>query len=84
MQTQTWNRITETTEAGNRSQKQTTFSQLIETRSNKRPVRIALPVRRREVCLTKRAMLAALREAELAEWMTSGGDFLDSMHQPVA
>jgi len=38
---------------------------------------------RRETCLTKRTMLAALREAEFAEWMASGGDYLASMHQPV-
>ena len=84
MQTQTLNRITETVGTSNRSPKQNAFSQLTETRSNKRPVRVALPVRRREACLTKRAMLAALREAEFAEWMNSGGDYLDSMHQSVS
>lgn len=47
-----------------------------------RKVRISF-VPRREVCLTKRAMLAAIREAELADWMASGGDFLASMHQPI-
>ena len=83
MQTQTLNRITETAEAANRSQKQTPFVQIAEARANRRPVRFAFPVRRRETCLTKRAMLAALREAEFAEWMNSGGDFLHSMHQPV-
>ena len=83
MQTQTLNRITETTSATSRSQKQNTFLQLTEARSSKRPVRVALPVRRREECMTKRAMLAALREAEFAEWMNSGGDYLDAMHQPV-
>ena len=83
MQTQTLNRITETTEAANRSHKQTSFLQLTEARVSHRPVRVALPVRRREACLTKRAMLAALREAEFAEWMNSGGDYLDSMHQSI-
>lgn len=29
-------------------------------------------------------VLAALHEAELAAWQTSGGDFLNSMHQPIA
>jgi hypothetical protein len=84
MQTQTLNRITETVGATSRSQKQNAIFQLAEACSNKHPVRVAFPVRRREACLTRRAMLAALREAELAEWMNSGGDFLDSMHQPVS
>jgi hypothetical protein len=83
MQSQTLNRITETATAANRVQKQTLFHQLTDTQKRLRPVRVALPVRRRETCLTKRAMLAALREAEFAEWMASGGDYLDSMHQPV-
>ena len=47
------------------------------------PGRLSLPPRRREACLTRRAMLAALREAELSEWMASGGDFLDHTYQPV-
>lgn len=38
---------------------------------------------RREACLTKRALLAALREAEFDEWMATGGDYLSSMHQPM-
>jgi hypothetical protein len=48
-----------------------------------RAARISLPLPRRESCLTKRAMLAAMREAELDEWMRTGGDYLGSMHQPV-
>jgi hypothetical protein len=44
-------------------------------------IRIALSLPRRRPCLIKRAMLAALCEAELAEWLASGGDFLGSMHQ---
>lgn len=82
MQTQTLNRITETIGAPIRPQKQNAFLQLTEARANHRPIRVALPARRREECMTKRAMLAALREAEFAAWMNSGGDFLDSMHQP--
>jgi hypothetical protein len=39
-----------------------------------------LPPPRRESCLTRRAMLAALREAELAAWQNNGGDYL---HQAV-
>lgn len=40
---------------------------------------------RRRECLTKRALIAAMRAAELAEWEASGGDYLRSgaMHQPV-
>jgi hypothetical protein len=84
MQTQTLNRIRETTDTADRSPEQTPFIQLPRAHANRRPVRVAIAVRHRESCLTKRAMLAALREAELAEWMASGGDFLDSMHQPVS
>lgn len=41
-----------------------------------RKLRLVLPLPRRESCLTRRAMLAALREAELAAWQASGGDSL--------
>lgn len=41
-----------------------------------RKLRVALPLPRRESCVTRRAMLAALREAELAAWQASGGDAL--------
>ena len=36
-----------------------------------RKLRLALPLPRRESCVTRRAMLAALREAELAVWQAS-------------
>jgi hypothetical protein len=51
-----------------------------------RKIRIALPtLPRRQPCITRRAMLAALREAELNEWQATGGDVLSSaMHQPVS
>jgi hypothetical protein len=48
-----------------------------------RPIRISFPSRRRESCLTRRAMLAALREAEFDNWQATGGDVLSSMHQSV-
>jgi len=55
------------------------FLQLAEAPSKHRRIRVALPtLPRRQSCLTKRAMLAALREAELAEWQASGGDFMRS------
>jgi hypothetical protein len=60
------------------------FRQLVEAPESPRKVRIALPLPRRPACLTRRAMFAALREAELDAWKASGGDFLNSMHQPVA
>ncbi len=66
------------------SRKQTPFLRIVEARKRRRPIRISLPVLRRESCFTRRAMLAALREAEFADWLASGGDYLDSaMHQPV-
>ncbi|MFO1512832.1 MAG: hypothetical protein U1F83_07980 [Verrucomicrobiota bacterium] len=82
MQTQTLNRITAAADNADRSQQLTPFIKLTDARAHRRPVRVALPVRRRESCLTKRALLAAMRKAEFAEWMNNGGDFLDSMHQP--
>ena len=47
-------------------------------------MRIAFPVPRREACLTRRAKIAALREAELNDWLTDEDDFASAMHQPVA
>jgi hypothetical protein len=49
----------------------------------RRPVRIALPLPRREACLTRRAMRAALREAEFYDWLHQNNDFTAAMHQPV-
>lgn len=57
---------------------------LIGARKRSRPVVISFPSRRRASCLTRRAMLAALREAEFDDWQASGGDFLDSTHQTIA
>lgn len=42
----------------------------------RRRIRVRMPLLRRPVCLTKRAILAALREAELASWEATGGDYL--------
>jgi hypothetical protein len=47
----------------------------------RRRVRVELP--RHKHCLTRRNLLAALRQAELSEWLASGGDFLKRMPQPV-
>ena len=74
----------EMTGANRSFRKHTSFLQLAEARICHRKVRIAFPLPRRESCVTKRAMLAALREAEYAEWMASGGDYVSSMHQPIS
>jgi hypothetical protein len=65
------------------ARKMSSFLQPGEACPRRRPARISFPARRRESCLTRRAMLAALREAEFDNWQASGGDYLDSMHQPI-
>jgi hypothetical protein len=50
--------------------------------SNSRLLMPAAP--RRLVCYPPRVLLAAARKAELAAWMNSGGDFLNSIQQSVA
>lgn len=79
MQAQLTNQNIETTNASIRSRKLSSFLQIAEARCERRTTRISLP--RRESCLTKQKMLAAMREAEFQEWMDTGGDYLDSMHQ---
>lgn len=61
------------------------FLRSAEVQGQHRKIRIALPLPRRQECLTKRALVAAMRAAELAEWEASGGDYLrsGSMHQLV-
>jgi hypothetical protein len=82
MQTQLTNRNIEAGNMTSRTRIQSPFIRISEVQSRCRKTRVSFSPRR-ESCLTKRALLAALREAELAEWMASGGDFLDSMHQPI-
>jgi len=66
------------------ARKTSSYLQLIEARARHRKIRIALPtLPRRQSCVTRRAILAALREAELDEWQATGGDVLSSMHQPI-
>ena len=66
------------------ARKTSPFLQPVGAQANHRKIRIALPtLPRRQSCITRRAMLAALREAELDEWQATGGDVLSSMHQPV-
>jgi len=82
MQTQLTDRNLKTAGETSRLQTQSPFLRITESQSRCRKARVSFSPRR-ESCLTRRALLAALREAEFAEWMNSGGDFLDSMHQPV-
>jgi hypothetical protein len=60
------------------------FIQLADAFSSRLDIHIASPVLRRELCATRRAMLAALREAELCDWMATGGDYLASAQAPNA
>lgn len=57
---------------------------LAELQATHRPGRIAFPVPRREACLTRRAKIAAIREAELENWLNEDDDFAGAMHQPAA
>jgi len=49
----------------------------------RRSQRVAVVLRRRESCMTRRAMLAAMRDAELQAWLDTGGDYLDSRLQLI-
>jgi len=75
------NQNIEQTVASRWPQKTSCFLHVVEARSNKQKIRIHIPSRRRESCVTRRTMLAAMRDAELKEWMDSGGDYLDSNYQ---
>jgi hypothetical protein len=57
---------------------------LAELQTRRRPGRMAFPLPRREACLTRRAKIAAMREAELTDWLNDDDDFASAMHQPVA
>ena len=83
MQTQTTNQTIESRCTVIRHRRPAPILQLVEARERHRRIRLGFRVPRREVCLSKRAMIAALREAEFNDWMNSGGDFLASMHQPI-
>ena len=83
MQTQPMNRILETNDATPRSRNALLRLHIADGRIGQRKVSVAIPIFRRESCMTKRAVLAALREAELEEWSASGGDFLASLRQSV-
>lgn len=78
-----WNNETAANIETRPANKTSPFLQLTEARVRRHPMRISFPARRRESCLTRRALLAALREAELYDWQATGGDFLNSMQQPA-
>jgi hypothetical protein len=80
MQTRTTNQTIEEISTTFRSRKLSPFLCLAGDRDRQRKIRITFSPRR-ESCLTKRTMLAAMREAEFAEWMNTGGDYLSSGHQ---
>lgn len=80
--------MNEITEQFTRTNAGSFFPKLTRERNGNRRVRVVIRLPRRQACMTKRAMLAALHEAELHEWLNSGGDYLDhnyhaAMHQPV-
>jgi hypothetical protein len=84
MQIQLTNRIIENNITTDRLPKYAPTLQLTEAHSRNRKIRIAVRWPRREVCLTRRAMRAALRESEFNDWLNGGDDFVGTMHQPVA
>jgi hypothetical protein len=59
------------------------FLQLVAARARSLKLRIVFTAPQRPSGNTRRATLAALREAELAEWQATGGDYLASAHQAV-
>ena len=65
---------TETANTPHRSHKTSTCLYLAGLRNRRCPIRISFAVPRREACLTRRAMLAALREAECCDRFNGDGD----------
>lgn len=63
--------------------KKSTFLPLAESCSRRRVIRDTFQVPHHESCAIRRAMLAALRQAELTDWLASGGDYLVHTYQPV-
>lgn len=75
MQNETPDRQTQTTDLNAVPR---AFAALTELCERQRKLRIRLQPRRPS-CHTRRAMIAALREAELSAWMRTGGDYLVSV-----
>ncbi len=78
MQNEQLIRETETANVAVPTRRASSFFHLAEVCECRRTIRIRVPLPRRSSCLTKRALIAALREAEQAQWQDSGGDFLRS------
>jgi len=60
------------------ARKRSPFHRLAEARACPRPIRIHLPLEQWQSCRKRQIMMAAIHEAEFAEWQASGGDFLRS------
>lgn len=56
-------------------------TELVEDCGPNRKLRLRIRLPRRASCLTRRAMVAALREAELQRWQANGGDYLRSIER---
>ncbi len=83
MTTQTASRTPQTFAASSRTRKPSPPLHRADVCERHRQIRLGFRVPRRQACLTKRAMVAALREAEFKEWLHDGYDHMSSMHQPV-
>jgi hypothetical protein len=75
--------VTENSQATRFNPKPARFLTTATTCTERRTRRVHVPLPRHEHCVTKRHLIAALRQAELSDWLASGGDYLSSMHQPV-
>lgn len=61
-----------------RGTRPSTFLQLVKACVRRKPCRIRVSAPSAECHAKRRAQLAALREADYAAWVRSGGDFLAS------
>ena len=73
MKTEQFISTTQTTSATLPVRELSPFLQLAAAQAH-RKLRIAVPLPRRQCCLTRRAMVAALREAELDEMQAAAAD----------
>ena len=69
----------ESVEVSNQLRELTPSIEAIDEYGPDRKLRLRIRLPRRPACLTRRAMVAALREAELQRWESSGGDYLRSI-----
>jgi hypothetical protein len=78
MQNEMHSQNIESVEASIALRELTTSSELAEDCGPNRKLRLRVRLPSRASCLTRRAMVAALREAELERWEANGGDYLRS------